>query len=110
MADAEKLLRALENLVYNAADFTPPEGTITLSLTKACIQAADTECGIPENELTNIFHRFYTTRSNEGGQGLGLAITHAIITEHGGKIHAASEEGKGTVFTVWLPLLPQPLI
>lgn len=109
MADAEKLLRALENLVYNAADFTPSEGTITLSLKKeassACITIADTGCGIAESELTNIFHRFYTTRNEEGGQGLGLAIPHAIITEHGGKIDVASEEGKGTTFTLRLPLL-----
>lgn len=108
MADTEKLSRALENLVYNAADFTPAEGRISLSLKRensfASIQISDTGCGIPEKELNNLFHRFYTTRSEEGGQGLGLPITKTIITEHGGDIHVTSEEGKGTTFIIRIPL------
>lgn len=109
MANREQLFRALENLLYNAADFTPPDGQITLSLTAdetfAYITVSDTGCGIPEKDLPNIFHRSYTTRSDKGGQGLGLAITNAIILEHAGQIEAASKEGKGTTFTIRLPLL-----
>lgn len=109
MANREQLFRALENLLYNAADFTPPDGQITLSLTAdetfAYITVSDTGCGIPEKDLPNIFHRSYTTRSDKGGQGLGLAITNAIILEHAGQIEAASKEGKGTSFTIRLPLL-----
>lgn len=109
MANREQLFRALENLLYNAADFTPPAGQITLSLTAdetfAYITVSDTGCGIPEKDLPNIFHRSYTTRSDKGGQGLGLAITNAIILEHAGQIEAASKEGKGTTFTIRLPLL-----
>lgn len=109
MANREQLFRALENLLYNAADFTPPAGQITLSLTAdetfAYITVSDTGCGIPEKDLPNIFHRSYTTRSDKGGQGLGLAITNAIILEHAGQIEAASKEGKGTSFTIRLPLL-----
>lgn len=108
MANRERLFRALENLLYNAADFTPPEGKITLSLTKdedlACISISDTGCGIPEKDLPNIFRRSYTTRSDKGGQGLGLAITRAIVLEHAGQIEAASKEGTGTTFTIRLPL------
>lgn len=109
MGNREQLFRALENLLYNAADFTPPDGEITLSLTTdeafACISISDTGCGIPEKDLPNIFHRSYTTRGNKGGQGLGLAITHTIILEHAGQIEAVSKEGEGTTFTIRLPVL-----
>lgn len=109
MANPERLFRALENLLYNAADFTPPEGSITLSLTAdrdfAYIAVSDTGCGIPEKDLPNIFHRSYTTRSDKGGQGLGLAITRAIVLEHAGTIEVTSKEGKGTTFTICLPVL-----
>ena len=66
---------------------------------------SDTGCGIPEKDLPNIFHRAYTTRSDKGGQGLGLAITHAIILEHAGQIEVDSREGAGTSFTISLPIL-----
>lgn len=109
LANHEQIFRALENLLYNAADFTPPDGKITLSLTAsetcACISISDTGCGISEENLPNIFKRSYTTRKDKGGQGLGLAITYAIISEHGGKIEVSSEQGKGTTFTISLPLI-----
>ena len=109
MANREQLFRALENLLYNAADFTPPEGRITLSLTAdenaAYIAISDTGCGIPEEELPNIFHRSYTTRSDKGGQGLGLAIARTIVSEHAGQIEAASKEGEGTTFTICIPMV-----
>lgn len=109
MANREQLFRALENLLYNAADFTPPEGRITLSLTAdkdfAYIAVSDTGCGISEKDLPNIFRRSYTTRSDKGGQGLGLAITRAIVLEHAGQIKAVSKEGEGSTFTISLPLL-----
>lgn len=109
MANRDQLFRALENLLYNAADFTPPEGNILISLRAdkehAYITVADTGCGIAEEALPHIFHRSYTTRADKGGQGLGLAITHAIISEHEGGIEVSSEKGKGTAFTISLPLL-----
>lgn len=109
LGNREQLFRALENLLYNAADFTPADGTITLSLTAddsfAYIDLTDTGCGISEEDLPNIFQRSYTTRSDKGGQGLGLAITRTIILEHAGRIEAASKPGKGTTFTIRLPLL-----
>lgn len=109
MGNRERLFRALENLLYNAADFTPPDGKITLSLTAdesfAHIAVSDTGCGISENDLPNIFCRSYTTRSDKGGQGLGLAITRTIILEHAGRIEVISKEKEGTTFTIFLPLL-----
>ena len=109
MANREQLFRALENLLYNAADFTPPDGKITLSLTAddslAYIAVSDTGCGIPEKDLPNIFHRSYTTRKDKGGQGLGLAITRTIVLEHAGQIDVVSKEGEGSTFTIRLPLL-----
>lgn len=109
MANQEQLFRALENLLYNAADFTPPEGKITLSLTTdnhyAYIALSDTGCGIPEEDLSNIFRRSYTTRSDKGGQGLGLAITRSIVLEHAGRIEVVSKEGAGTTFTICIPLI-----
>lgn len=110
MANRDQLFRALENLLYNAADFTPADGEISLSLkadkSAAYITVADTGCGISKEDLPRIFHRSYTTRADRGGQGLGLAITRAIVLEHGGQILAESIEGEGTTFTIRLPLLP----
>lgn len=109
MASRDQLFRALENLLYNATDFTPADGEISLSLTVdetvAYITVADTGCGISKKDLPHIFHRSYTTRADKGGQGLGLAITRAIVIEHGGQITVESTEGKGTTFTISLPLL-----
>lgn len=109
MANQEQLFRALENLLYNAADFTPSDGKIILSLTSdesfAYIEISDTGCGIAEKDLPDIFKRSYTTRSDKGGQGLGLTITRTIVSEHGGKIDVSSKQGKGTTFTVCLPLI-----
>lgn len=108
MANRDQLFRALENLLYNAADFTPPDGKITLTLTAdedyAYISVSDTGCGIPEKDLPNIFRRSYTTRSDKGGQGLGLAITRAIVLEHAGEIEVVSKEGDGTTFTICIPM------
>lgn len=106
--DREKLERALENLIYNAVDFTPPQGLITMSLklegNRALLKIRDTGCGISPDLLPRIFNRFYTSRPEEGGQGLGLSIVRAIIREHGGEIEAASAPGEGTVFFIRLPL------
>lgn len=108
-ADSRKLTRALENLIYNAGEFTPPDGKIILSLEKdhgfAVIRVEDTGCGIPEAELSKVFDRFYTTRTDKGGQGLGLSITRAIVLEHGGEIRVGSVVGGGTTFMIRLPLV-----
>lgn len=108
-ADSRKLTRALENLIYNAGEFTPLDGKIVLSLKReqnfALICVADTGCGIPETEIPKVFDRFYTTRAEAGGQGLGLSITRAIVLEHGGEISVESTALEGSVFRVRLPLM-----
>ncbi len=101
------------NLVANAVAYTPLGGTVTMSL--ACVGGwarltiSDTGPGIPKNELPHIFERFYRVdrarrRSAGGGAGLGLSIAYWIVRMHDGRIEVASEEGRGTTFSVWLPL------
>jgi two-component system OmpR family sensor kinase len=110
--DRDRLKQVLLNLVANALDHTPPGGSVTLSL--ACVQdraridIADTGHGIPKEELTHIFERFYRVdrsrkRKSSGGIGLGLSIAFWIVQSHGGRIEVDSEVGKGTTFSVWLP-------
>lgn len=98
--------------MYNATDFTPPEGSITLALKAgdhcALLRVADTGCGIPPEALSHVFDRFYTTRPIEGGQGQGLAIARSIVTEHKGELTVESAVGQGTVFTIRLPLYEAP--
>lgn len=107
-ADEDQLSRLLQNLVYNAVSFTPLDGKITLSLSQddqfAQLEVDDTGCGIPPENLPRLFDRFFTTRAQDGGTGLGLYIVHTIVQEHGGKITVHSKVGKGTRFTILFPL------
>ncbi len=95
------------NLITNAAQALPPEnGEITL-VSRAendgvTVEVIDNGSGIPEDVLPKIFDPFYTTKEIGKGTGLGLSISYQIIQDHGGKIHADSNEN-GTKFTVWLP-------
>lgn len=104
----ERLRLALENLCYNAASFTPPDGVITLGLTleetTAVITVQDTGTGIAPEHLPYIFERGYTSRGSDGGEGLGLYHVRMIALEHGGTVEAASQPGKGSRFTLRLPL------
>ena len=67
-------------------------------------QVRDSGEGIPKNALPKIFDPFFSTKDVGQGSGLGLSISHGIIEQHGGRIEVASEVGKGTIFTVFLPL------
>lgn len=102
------LSRMLQNLVYNAVSFTPPDGQIVLTLTRdedtAKICLRDTGVGIPQELQGSVFERFFTTRADQGGRGLGLYIVKNIVTAHGGEILVKSTVGKGTEFTIRLPL------
>jgi len=109
---ASRQERMLRNLVDNAIKYTPEGGTITLSLFRdgdwACLEVSDTGIGIAPEHLPHIFDRFYRVDEARtpggGGSGLGLAIAKNIVEQHGGRIAAASEPGKGSRFTVWLKL------
>lgn len=111
--DKRKLVSVLQNLVFNAVSFTPEGGNISLSLNKeqefAILRVKDTGSGISEEDIPHIFERLFTKRNNENSNGMGLFIVKSIITEHWGTIEVASELGKGTVFTIRLPLCQQHL-
>lgn len=104
----KKFLLAFENLFYNALRFTDMDGSITISAEKDTeklrIDICDTGCGIPAEELSHIFERFYMGEKGKatGGSGLGLYIVQSIIKEQGGSISAESEVGAGTVFHIWM--------
>ena len=108
--DKRKLTSVLQNLVYNAVSFTSEGGTIYLSLSKgeefAILCVKDTGSGISEEDIPRIFDPLFTNRNNKNSNGMGLFIVKSIITEHGGTIEVASELGKGTMFTIRLPIIP----
>ncbi|WP_084677046.1 CheR family methyltransferase [Massilia niastensis] len=116
MADAVRLEQVVMNLLSNAIKFTPAGGRIEVRLAcengKARIDVADTGQGIAPGSLPKIFDMFgqpnsVTTRS-KGGLGIGLALVRELVGLHGGRIEAFSEGiGKGSLFSVWLPLLEQ---
>lgn len=98
--------RALQNLVHNAIRYNHHGGTLRISADDERITISDTGPGIPPDKLKRIFEPFYCadpSRSRElGGSGLGLSIVKQILTQHGMDVRVASEEGKGTTFTVIL--------
>ncbi|NUU07513.1 ATP-binding protein [Leifsonia sp. C5G2] len=116
--DAVRLGQAVDNLVSNAIKFTPSGGTVTVALRAdgetAVIAVSDTGIGIPAVELSRLSQRFFrastATRNAVPGVGLGLTITKAIVTAHGGRLDIASEEGVGTSISIVLPVeTPEPV-
>lgn len=123
-ADQEGLYRVVVNLVANAIDAMPQGGRLTLRAgwsdggdpllpsrrrapdRRVKLEVGDTGPGIPAPESDRIFNPFYTTK--EGGTGLGLALAHKIVEDHGGAINFRSGRPRGTTFTVVLPLIPEP--
>ena len=111
-ADPARITQLLGNLLSNAVKFTPDGGRVEVRLRKDGDQlelaVADTRVGIPAADLERIFERFYRTaiarRQAIQGTGLGLTITKAIVEAHHGTIAVDSEEGRGSTFTVRLPL------
>jgi signal transduction histidine kinase len=110
--DGERIGQVLNNLIENAIKATPPGGAITLRSElyedEVWIRVSDTGVGIPAEEQTKIFQRFYRAhnRSSSKGNhlGLGLAICQQIIASHKGRLWVESEEGRGSTFTFALPL------
>jgi two-component system, OmpR family, sensor kinase len=112
MGDRDRLKQVLLNLMSNAIEYTPAGGSVTLGLARvggwARVTVTDTGPGIPQEELPHIFERFYRVdrsrrRTEKGGAGLGLSIAYWITRSHEGRLEVASEVGKGTAFSVWLP-------
>ncbi len=119
--DADLLHQSIVNFVLNAVDAMPAGGTLTLSTANTAVpregesarstvrgelwirlSIRDTGIGIAPGDLLHIFDPFYTTKSS--GTGLGLSVSHGIITEHGGLIDVESAPGRGTAFHLLLPL------
>ncbi|MFC1718233.1 PAS domain S-box protein, partial [Candidatus Poribacteria bacterium] len=96
------------NLLMNAIQAIEDKGTITITTSQqddhVHIQFKDTGIGIPEEALKRVFVPGYTTKERGTGTGLGLSICHQIVKDHNGDILVESEEGKGTTFTVVLPM------
>jgi two-component system nitrogen regulation sensor histidine kinase GlnL len=118
MADEELLTRLFLNLICNAIDAMGADGRLTVTsrvladyrMTQnqrhsrmVAIEVGDDGPGIPQADLENIWTPFFSTKS--GGTGLGLTICHKIVSEHRGMIKAESDPGRGTKFTVLLPLV-----
>jgi PAS domain S-box-containing protein len=112
-ADPTRLVQIFSNLLNNAAKYTPPGGTITLSYslegTFARISVSDTGIGIEPAKLSKVFEMFTqmepATSMQHGGLGIGLSVAKRLVEMHGGRIDAYSEgKGKGSTFTVYLPI------
>ncbi|MDU6359541.1 MAG: sensor histidine kinase [Zhenhengia sp.] len=110
--DEVKLTLAISNLIENAIKYTPEGGEVRVilqsDLQDAWVSVEDTGIGIAKDEQSKIFERFYRTdktRNREtGGTGLGLSITYRTVIMHNGSIQVESEEGKGSIFTVQIPI------
>jgi signal transduction histidine kinase len=104
----DQIVLLLGNLLRNAVQAMPSGGTLTLrtetSENEICLAVADTGVGIAPDILDRIFDPFFTTRPTGQGSGLGLSVAHGIAIKHGGRIKVVSEEGKGSEFSVYLPV------
>lgn len=108
-----RIQRVLMNLILNAVQAMSSGGTLTVVAKQVdeknfLFQVGDTGAGIDKEDIGKIFDPFYTTKEVGKGTGLGLSVSHGIIEQHGGKIEVESEIGKGTIFTVFLPLQQPP--
>lgn len=115
--DQVRLARVLSNLFENAIKYSPHETIVTVVVkeeeregsTWAIVEVQDQGIGIPESEVVRIFERFYRASNATGqskGTGLGLASSLQIVEQHGGTITVHSQPGKGSTFTVHLPITP----
>lgn len=110
--DALKVMQAVMNLVDNAIKYTDKGGDVRVTLQRsgqnAAIVVKDNGCGIAQENIEHLFDRFYRVdyarARDTGGSGLGLHISRKIALLHGGNIDVKSVEGKGSVFTLYLPL------
>ena len=103
-----KINQVIMNLLVNAGQAIESEGTITIRTTHAGdfaqIDVIDTGVGIPADKIGSIFDPFFTTKSVGAGTGLGLSISYGIVEEHEGTLEVESEVGRGTTFTIRLPI------
>jgi len=108
-SDRGKLQQIFLNLINNAFAAMADGGNLGIRVSRRgddaiSIEVADDGCGISESDMKRVFEPFFTTKSRTGGTGLGLSITYGLVQEIGGKIQVKSTVGKGTRFTIMLPL------
>ena len=112
--DRQQLRQAFLNLILNAVDASSKGGKIQVLLVPAdepgyvAVKMIDFGSGIPEHTLDSIFDPFFTTKTSGKGTGLGLSVSQGIVAKHGGRILASSVQGKGSTFTVTLPVTTIP--
>ncbi len=112
--DKQHLNQVFLNLILNALDAMPGGGLLEISVEKElepgyiAVHVQDNGDGIPEHIVTNIFDPFFTTKHRGKGTGLGLSVSLGIVRKHGGDIRVESTVGKGTTFTVLLPITAVP--
>ena len=108
MASTNQMRQVMLNMIKNAKEAMPKGGTLTVRTSKednkVLIKIEDTGIGIPEELRDKIFEAFFTTKQKVKGVGLGLSVCYGIIKDHGGEIKVESDEGKGTTFTIDLPI------
>lgn len=110
--DSDRLGQVFTNLIHNAIKFTPPGGRVKVKAGKlgneCLVKVSDTGIGIASQDLPKIFNKFYQVDSSstrqQGGTGLGLPISRQLVTAHGGEMWVNSTKGKGTTFSLTLPL------
>jgi signal transduction histidine kinase len=100
------------NLLGNAVQAIKEKGTITVQTRsegeRIVLRVADTGCGIPHENMEQIFNPFYTTKPTGEGTGLGLSLAQDIVAKHHGRLYAESEPGAGSTFIVDLPVMSMP--
>ncbi len=107
--DPSQMQQVVMNLVLNAAEATPPGGTVAVTTAvdvasgRLVLEVRDTGAGMPPAVVDKIFDPFYTTKEEGKGVGLGLAVVYGIIQSHGGEIEVRSTVGSGSTFRVLLP-------
>lgn len=115
MGNSIQLQQVFTNVILNAIQAMPHGGILIVTtkelkqtekfLRRLEITFMDTGCGIPKEYLNKIFEPFFTTKEIGKGTGLGLSVSYGIIKDHGGEIKVQSEEGKGSKFTILIPVL-----
>jgi len=112
--DRQQLMQAFLNLILNAVDASSKGGKIQVLVVPSdepgyvAVKVIDFGSGIPEHILDSIFDPFFTTKTGVKGTGLGLSVSQGIVGKHGGRILVSSEQGKGSTFTVTLPVTTIP--
>lgn len=108
-ADPTRIRQVVTNLLSNALKFTPSGGEVALTARtddgRALIRVSDTGPGIPADEVAHVFDRFFRGREvRAGGSGIGLTVARELVRAHDGDIQVTSDPGRGTTFTVFLPM------